>query len=244
MNAAKRLTAFLKKNGTVHCSPGGKGYRIEGSAGGACGITKLLGDTFYPNYHYTGKCKQRYDYVTGAKRGTLVDSQVRDIVRRIFDPDAERKHTRIHPYTRKIMSSLTLLNLTPAFAQCYVGDASLLIATGVDLVCVDNVSKRPVLIELKMGFNGTLDESNANMISVLSAYPNSPRYQHQAQLAVTYELFKRTFGVDPIRALILNANDNGVNYHELEPVFRRLAPTILSEISRTKEKKKSGIKKS
>lgn len=235
MNAARRLSSFLKQNQTVHCAPGGQGYRIEGS-GSACGITKLLNQTFYPNYQYTGRCKQKFDYVTGAKRGTLVDVQVRDVVRAMFDEKYERKHKTLHPYTKKIMSSLKILDLTASFAQCYVGDSASRIATGVDLVCIDNVSKRPVIVELKMGFNGTLDSSNGFMRSVLQTYPNSPRYQHQAQLAVTYELFKRTYGLEPVKCLVLNGNDKGVNFHELEPAFRTLAPQILHEISKCRKK--------
>lgn len=236
MQAAKRLFSFLKARQHVRCAPGGQGYRIDGS-GSATGITKLLNQTFYPNYHFTGRSKQKFDTVTGAKRGTLVDCQVRDVVRAMFDPSYQRKHKTLHPYTKKIMSSLKVLKLTPALAQCYVGDASTKIATGVDLVCLDDESKRPVIIELKMGFNGTLDNSNGFMKGILQAYPNSPRYQHQAQLAVTYELFKRTFGLEPVRCLVLNGNDKGVHFHELEPAFRVHAADILHEISKVRQKK-------
>ena len=40
MNAARRLADFLKQNQHGHCSPGEKGYCIDGS-GSASGITKL-----------------------------------------------------------------------------------------------------------------------------------------------------------------------------------------------------------
>ena len=235
MNAARRLANFLKQHQHVHCSPGGKGFRIEGS-GSACGITKLLQQTFYPNYQYTGKCKQKFDYVTGAKRGTLVDVQIRDVVRAMFDDSYQRKHKTLHAYTKKILASLKVLDLTPAYAQCYVGDSQTKVATGVDLVCLDNATKRPVVIELKMGFNGTLDAGNGFMKSILQVYPNSPRYQHQAQLAVTYELFKRTYGLEPVRCIVLNGNDKGVHFHELEPAFKKLAPAILDKIFKTRQK--------
>jgi hypothetical protein len=82
-----------------------------------------------------------------------------------------------------------------------------------------------------IGFNSYMDKGTGAMKHELAGYANSPRYQHQAQLAVTTELFTRTFGLAPSTAYVLCANDMGVSYHELEPAFRRLAPAVIARLS-------------
>ena len=198
-------------------------------AGSASGVTKLLQKAYYPHYRYRGGAKgERGKGPKGMRRGTLVDVDVRKYVRALESGEAWRPS---HPLTTKFVQALKVLRLHPVAAQTLVGDPAEGLGTGVDLVAMDEASGELVLVELKCGFNSYADKGTGHMLHELSAYPNSPRYQHQAQLAVTAELFRRTFGVAPRTAYVLCANDHGVSYHELEPEFKRAAAALVARLA-------------
>jgi hypothetical protein len=218
---------------------------------------KFWPDYRYTGRNDGGKAEKRFAPrgLRGAARGTRVDTQVREVVRVIMS-GKRVQWSNLHPLTRKLLNSLFVLKLTPAVAQVAVGDPEARLGTGVDLVCVDNATgyeptectvglgaeskhpkppsasrRKPVLVEIKCGFDGYLDATNGHMKSVLKDFPNSPRWQHQAQLAVTWELFRRTFGMTPHAAYVLNPCDSGVNYHVLGEVSKQKASCVIQQLS-------------
>lgn len=234
MNAASRkIIETLKKLGDVHASKGGRhGYSFAGkSEDKASGITKVLQRVYYPNYRYTGGAKgERGKGPKGMRRGTMVDVQVRQVVKALVKGEPFVKTKTTHPLTVKFMSALEVLGLDPVATQTNVGDRGMRLATSVDLVARDQKTNSIVLVELKCGFNNYMDTATARMRHEMNMYPNSPRFQHQLQLAVTTELFVRTFGIKPKTCYVLTANDNGVTYHELEERFRAAAPAVISRV--------------
>jgi hypothetical protein len=236
MNAAcLRIAETLRRLGDVRSAKGGRGFAFAGESGPAAkasGITKLLQRVYYPDYKYRGGARgERGKGPKGMRRGTLVDVQVRDAVDALAAGVPFKKTKKTHPLTVKFMSALDVLGLDPVATQTKVGDRGERLATAVDLVARDRKTDRVVLIELKCGFNNYMDTSTGRMKHELKAYPNSPRFQHQLQLAVTTELFVRTFGIRPKTAYVLTANDHGVAYHELEESFRRAAPAVMARVA-------------
>ena len=100
----------------------------------------------------------------------------------------------------------------------------------MDLLCVDSFGE-PVLCELKCGFQGYYGGSSARMRGALAAFGNSPMCQHQAQLAVTVELFKKTYGVRP-RAYVLLINDATQKAFELRESMASRGALVADAIRR------------
>jgi hypothetical protein len=75
-----------------------------------------------------------------------------------------------------------------------------------------------VVVELKVGWDvaGSYDAACGRMHGWRAAqWPDSPRYQHQLQLAVTHALYSATFG-EEAGACIVHATNEGVHIYELE----------------------------
>lgn len=232
---AKRLAEQLRRLGDVRPGRGGggrpRGYAFAGHGGNASGITELLRRCYYPDYRYRGGATgEKGKGPRGMRRGTKVDVEVRGVVRALAAGETWKPGRDTHPLTTKFVRALDVLGLEPVTAQTCVGDPGEGLATGVDLVAMDRKTGRLVLVELKCGFNGYNDRGTGPMRHELAGFMNSPRFQHQLQLAVTLELFVRTFGLAPQTAYVLCANDNGVAYHELEPAVKALAPAMVARL--------------
>jgi hypothetical protein len=95
------------------------------------------------------------------------------------------------------------LNLTPKASQVPVGCIALRVATAVDVVCVDS-QMRHVIVEIKTGFAGYYLRHTGNQLKhITPAVHDSAANQHQLQLLLTTELYRRTFPGHRIAAPVL-----------------------------------------
>eukprot|EP00854_Cymbomonas_tetramitiformis_P026313 gene26313-32265_t len=183
--------------------------------------------------------------IGGFGRGRLVDDQLRIAVRahgerlREMQCSDEHRSRRVcsrfpavdagsHPYVKRILRVLQKLQLMPVDAQTAVACARSALHTAVDLVCVDLTSGAVIVVEVKCGFDDYADEHNDFMRHELRRHDNSPRNQHQLQLAITAELFRRSyprlhFG----GGYIIRAMARGVYYEQLGAWARSAAPAAL-----------------
>ncbi|KAK3252044.1 hypothetical protein CYMTET_38602 [Cymbomonas tetramitiformis] len=142
----------------------------------------------------------------------------------------ERKATS--DTARRLIAHLDGLGLVPIDAQVRVLDRTERVRTCVDLVCarkrrVDSL----VLVEVKCGFEGYVSLASGRMQFELRGVPDSPRNQHHLQLALTRELYARTYQDQP-EAIVVWITDTTAHHERVEPWAVRHAPDVLKRIRR------------
>jgi len=234
------------------------------AAGTTCtGITKLAATTFFPRYCFeasrprfavgkrnsAGNGGRRDPSDRGFARGNKVDHELREYVHGVH-ANSERLGKRptplqlaealvpapgAHPFTAKLASGMSHMGLYPVAGQVVVEDEATRIGTACDLVCIDTRDGGTVIVEVKCGFDGYLDAKCGNMRYECGMLPDSPRQQHQVQLALTTALFSRTYGLRPARAFVLRACDEGVHFSRLRSGVLKLAPAMLLRMAATRD---------
>ena len=187
--------------------------------------------TFTPKFDKETKLKTRKTTAKGAgrvgsalagmRRGTTVDNQIRQLVR------GERIRAK-HAFTKHIERFLSKFGWTPIDVQVPVWSTAHRLRTEVDLLCKDGRGN-PVVCELKCGFEGYYHGVSSRMRYELARFGDSPMVQHQAQLAVTVELFRHTYGVRP-RAYVLLINGATQRAYELRAGVAALSERIVRRI--------------
>jgi len=104
-----------------------------------------------------------------------------------------------------------------------------------DLVCIDSRDGGAVVVEIKCGFDGYLDARCGHMRHECAMLADSPRQQHQVQLALTTALFARTYKLTAARAFVLRACDAGVHFYRLRPSVLNMAPAMLLRMAATRD---------
>ncbi|KAK3284443.1 hypothetical protein CYMTET_3904 [Cymbomonas tetramitiformis] len=135
---------------------------------------------------------------------------------------------------RRLIAHLDGLELVPIDAQVRVVDRANRVRTCVDLVCarkrrVDSL----VLVEVKCGFEGYVSLASGRMQFELRDVPDSPRNQHHLQLALTRELYARTYQDQP-EAIVVWITDTTAHHERVEPWAVRHAPDVLRRIRRSR----------
>lgn len=133
---------------------------------------------------------------------------------------------------KRFFAYLESQNLVPIDAQVRVCDPSNRVRTCVDLVCarerrVDSL----VLVELKCGFEGYVSLASGRMQFELRHVPDSPRNQHHLQLALTRELYARTYRDRP-DAIVVWITGARAHHERLEAWAERHASDVLARIRR------------
>ena len=131
--------------------------------------------------------------------------------------------------TTMIWQALYRYNLKPFAAQVPVADVSLRLGSAVDFVCKDTLG-RHVIIEVKTGYSSYYyKHTNKPMLHL--NITDTPANQHQLQLLLTYELFRRTFpNVAMGGASIWRVDGVGMEIVPLKEVIRNQVATILKAI--------------
>jgi hypothetical protein len=186
----------------------------------------------------------------GLARGNRVDHELRHYVRAVHKNSERLIAARptpldfaealvpapgAHPFTAKLASGMSHMGLYPVAGQVVVEDEATRIGTACDLVCIDIRDGGTVIVEVKCGFDGYLDAKCGNMRHECHMLPDSPRQQHQVQLALTTALFSRTYGLKPARAFVLRACDEGVHFYRLRSTVLGLAPAMLLRMAATRD---------
>ena len=189
--------------------------------------------------HWNGK-------LGGRKRGTKVDAQLTRVIN--SGPAAMKKALHTYKLTKMVLSGLASKGLEPVMAQRAVISEKLRLATAADIVGYNKKKNCLVFVELKCGFNHGRRAAAVNskgkdckMKAPLGGARDCNVSRHLAQLAATRELFVREkdtlaaigeLGVEPEpEAVLMYANDEGVEFYELTSWWAKRAPRILNAIA-------------
>jgi hypothetical protein len=170
----------------------------------------------------------------GQQRGTRVDAQLTRLIN--AGPAAWKKQQHVYRLTKMVLSGLAARGLEPVTSQrCAISEKQR-IGTAADIVAFHAETNRLVLVELKCGYdNGRKAPAEicgkpCKMQAPLSRVSDCNVHRHLLQLCVTRQLFvteKTTLarigelGVEPeVDALLMYANDAGVEFYELDEWWR------------------------
>jgi len=168
------------------------------------GITKRLHDVFYPRQTFGGYKKRRRLKLGGgssAKKGTRVHAGVRHAVncrkRACSCPgDSKRDST----FTPSLEADFRALGLTSILAECPAWSEEVNVMTLCDVVA-ETADGGLALIELKTGYSGSIDETDASDNRYLSKpfrgskyrVENSVRQRHYLQANMSAYLFNKSY---------------------------------------------------
>lgn len=133
--------------------------------------------------------------------------------------------------TLKVWKTFVKMQLTPLRAQVPVGDLNLMLGTAVDVEC-KNASNHIVIIDTKLGFQSYHHKHIRFALKcIVPAQTDSPCNQHQLQLLLTYELYRRSYATSQMgSAYIFRVDVCGVEVIPLQPWVSENAPRILQAV--------------
>lgn len=233
MKIEKHYAEILRRTG---CSPGHLRHR---------GLTDVLKERFYFDYKFNGRTsggggpRQRLKNGGGMARGRVVDHEVQLWIKNAVDPDGEKqkkanpmkqkKKETLHAFSRAFIELMRRMRMRPIGTQVIVRDASCDLATLVDAVFL-NERNKIVLVELKCGFEGYNDTSNALLKKPFLDVPNSPRYQHQLQLSFTRQMFHGTFPeLGNVDAMLVRMTHSGAHVTPVDSKIEKVVKKIMQK---------------
>src|SRR5687768_3710667 len=183
-----------------------------------CGITKIMGKYFWPDYVYT---RDRYNMGTGAhskedgiNRGKQVHKQLRDYANLSEKAFKKKYSDGVHKYTLYAIKTLKMWKLKPVCAEFVIYDEENGIATAVDMICTPSNSKggEVVLLDWKCGFDYYMVKSNnVYMKGPLEGYSCCPLYQGYYQLAIEYAILTKKYGITPVKCIVVQLSQEQIN---------------------------------
>lgn len=184
------------------------------------GLTSVIREAYYPDYVFEkggggGPPAPKKGGRKGMARGRLVDDQVRRWIQGKMKKSYLKK---CHPFARAFVElTENVLKLSPVGAQVVVRDEESNLATLADGVFVDRRG-RTVVLELKTGFENYNDKGTGKMKGVYSFLSNCPGNQHRVQLALTAEMFEKTFPeLGAVKPLLVRMTSAGAHVVKIPP---------------------------
>ena len=182
----------------------------EGDEVALRGVTRLLRDTFWPDYDYrkaeqlspTPKAARERTGLRSARHGRSRGNAVHEQLACWVNEGEEacrrrcaRHHSRIHPFVHTIMRGLRdkSTNMRPIWSEFIVFDPSVGVASAIDLVCLAPNGVGLVLCELKSGGANYFDKASGSMHGPLSHINNSPMHQAMVQVIVYKCMLQRRY---------------------------------------------------
>ena len=155
----------------------------------------------------------------GLRVGRLVDRQIDACVTRGTQPK--------HRLARAFFNVLKKMELKPVKTQvtCGIG----LIATAVDVVCIDKKTREIVLVEQKIGYSNCLPPKGY-LKGCLSHIPRTADAVAFVQLALTQHMYE-TQNACRTRAYYIRMHGKGASVKPLPTEFRRLCETMWNSVS-------------
>lgn len=207
------------------------------------GITKIIKETFYPNYEYI---RDKYSSSTGVSnswegknRGSLIHRQLRDFFNEPFEK-FKIKHEEVHDYTKKAIIALKKWDLVPLRAELPICDPKEGISTGVDAICTRD--SKLLFIDWKTGYDEYIEKGSGMMEGILNFLSNCPRNQAYIQLVVESEIIRRNYGTTPDELHVVQLCNSGVNAFKVPDIITKLSPRIydcvIGKMKKLKELKK------
>jgi hypothetical protein len=140
---------------------------------------------------------------------------------------------KVSEATSKLWQAFARMKLTPVAAQVPVGCIELKVATAADVVCKD-ASGRRVVVEIKTGFLSYYHKHTGNNLrGIAPPQHDSPANQHQLQLLLTCELYRRTFpGHIMGGAYIMRVDPFGVDVIPLQSWVRSSSSKVYDMLRR------------
>ncbi len=123
-------------------------------------------------------------------------------------------HKQMNDYTKRLFRTLDAWKLTPIEAQIPVGNASFRIGTAVDLLCRHEKGHK-VVIEVKTGFDRYYRRFSGMLKPPFQKQDNSPRNQHQLQLAFSAQLYSSQVK-EAVSAYVVRIHRTGESVYPLD----------------------------
>jgi hypothetical protein len=201
----------------------------------AKGLTKLLGKAFWPDYQYpvykqglepkSGFPKDKLkNELGGLVRGKVIHGQVRALIEGPNYSSPLGEFFGLHPYSQKTVNALKLQGLTPIIAELPVCYPDLLVATAIDIVCLDSAD-RPVFVELKTGMDNTFTAGNQKMKGPWNA-SNCALNQAFVQLLIGIDMYESITSSRVHKGIVLHVKDSGATIDELPSDLLKLRPAV------------------
>jgi len=220
------------------------------------GLRDLLSKTFWSDYVYS---RDKYSESTGVssnlegiERGILVHKQLRDYTNMKLE-DFKKKYninfnkkpptSDLHPFTMQAISVMREWKLKPIIAEFIVYDTSFMIATGVDMLCL-NQNGSLISIDWKCGMDGYISKSSGMMNGPLADYlSNSPLNQAYIQKTIESELMAISYdGIRPDVCYVVNLNKESNDPYMVPQDILKMGSTLyqymLSVLNKEREDKK------
>jgi hypothetical protein len=216
------------------------------------GLSKHAKKRFHPWYtRPAGKARkdrvQTSKKVTkGRKGGKMVHMQLEEFV---CAAKRGRLMSDLDPRTTSIIKEVQLREWAIFAAEFCVGDKSLRLGTGVDLLCVTPKGEIAT-IEIKVGFDNVLysEHTEKRMKKPFDMMDDSPYCQHQLQLLGTVALFEKMTGLTSKHAEVWvigsprgNSNSCPISCWPLHPDIIKMSSTMLDLLSNVPSKGKKRI---
>jgi hypothetical protein len=223
------------------------------------GVTGVIHERYYPEYRFNGRNGVGATIASagigaaaagglgGMARGRLVDNEVQDWIHRQLKPAeivvAAKKRSKTvvtvaktnaerHVFSRAFIALTHKLRLRPIGAQVVCRCALCDVATLIDAVFIDK-NDRVVLVELKCGFEGYIDEYTGNMQGVFRSLTNAPKNQHQIQVAFSRCMFERTFPeLGPVDAIVVRMTTSGAHVSRVTSDVDKIARRVFNQNKR------------
>ncbi len=205
------------------------------------GLLPQLRRACWSNYEWTAsRYKTRATGIAsrneGLNRGDIVHEQLRDFVNEGWEI-AEKKHGRLHPYTKKAVAVMNEWKWRPIIAELTVYDPTIDIATKVDCVCLD-ANDDIVLVEWKCGMDNYICRGNGSMQGPLGRlYSNCPLNQALVQLLFTQMFVENGYGVVPRKAYVVQIHSDGIEPYDIPSDMRALRQACYDHVAFTKNSK-------
>ena len=154
----------------------------------------------------------------GHLRGTRVHKELQDFVE--FEPAVfTRRHSSMHPWTKRILNYLFQNGLTPIASEFNVFDPAIGVATSIDMICT-RLSGQLVVIEFKTGYQHYFTASTGFMRGPLDhLVRNSARCQAMMQLMVSTIMLARYHRISNIQAWVIRVDADGLDAYKLSSAF-------------------------
>lgn len=245
-NAPSVLTGKGKSKGFRVLSKGSKGRRLRG-------VTKLLEKKLWSSGALPTIAKRAGPRAGGHWRGPLggrmrgkrVDAQLTRLIN--SGPSVAKKMQHVYRLTNIVLSGLKSRGLEPVLAQRCVLSERHRLGTAADILAFDKKQNQLVLVELKCGFSfgktaaAVHEGKMCTMREPLHRAADCHTNRHLAQLAATREMLVREretmaslqkVGVQSeVEGLLMYADDDALEFHQLNAWWKKRAPKILEAIA-------------
>jgi hypothetical protein len=213
----------------------------------AKGLVPSLRSVFYNNYKFEQskfptKKKIKRDIYGGQIRGSIVHKQLMMYANKYSVEEFKKQYLSIHPYSIKAFRFLKINEWIPIIAELPVADPDLMIATAIDMICI-NTKGEIILIEWKTGMDNYMLQGTQSMDGPIKDN-NCPLNQAHLQLLFGKIFLEKNHGIKSDKEYVVQIKEEGVVSYSLPKEYLQRKNALYNYLSSTmvNEKKKSKSK--